>query len=569
MTGGEALASVLKAEGTKYLFSLVVAGWNPLLAACIDEGIEIINVRHEQAAAYAADAWGRITRKPGVSIALGGPGTTNMATALVGAYYECSPLIALAPIGITGTSVISGGESRQFNASRMFEPYVKWSARCMNVSELAKYARWAYRHATSGRMGPVILEMPSDLLSQEVDQPEPAEPEKYRVTARPRIEDELARKAVRMLMESEKPLIVVGGGVHWSDAWPELRDFAQLVKVPVVSKAGLPQGYFPEDNDLYAGVCISLGRPCLSATVASDADLVMTIGSRYEVVTFPAISPKAKLIQIDIEPSEIGRYRFVDLGIVGDAKMVLQQLYQAAKDIGAVSEKSKWLIFVREQRQMYEESLNEAGFSDAKPIKGARLVREIRDFLDEDAYVIIDAADIGSMGRTYLRTKLPGHLMIAPANYGNMGCGIPFALATKLAKHDKQVLLVTSDGSFGFNAMEMETASKYGINIVCVISNNRCWGAEMGPSIRTVGENYTRKIGSWLPDKTRYDLLAQALGCHGELVVDPEDIRSALKRAFDSESPSVLDVRVDQLDMWPTRTSRYKPLPKYLAKQID
>jgi acetolactate synthase-1/2/3 large subunit len=341
------------------------------------------------------------------------------------------------------------------------------------------------------------------------------------------------------------------------------------MKIPVVSKAGLPQGYFPEDDPLFAGVPIGFNRPNSPAQIVPKADLIVTIGSRYEVMSaFPKTSPDARVIQIDIEPTEIGRFKPVEVGLAGDAKVILGQLARAAKELGPLSNRDAWLMFVREERQKYEESIKAAGISRDKPIKAARLVREIEDFLDKEAYVIIDGADTGSMGRTYLRAKLPGHLMIAHGDYGNMGPGVAFALGVKLSRPQNQVLVLTSDGSFGFNAMELETASKYHIKFVVVVCNNRAWGAEWGPATRVAGKAYMEKIGVWLPDSTRYDKLAEALGCYGELVVDPEEIRPALKRAFETELPALLDVRVAQEDMWPTRTTTYAQLDEYLRKAV-
>ena len=566
LRAGKALAKVLKNEGVKYVFTVAVSNYLPFYGGCIDEGIEIINVRHEQAAAYAADAWGRITRTPGVCLGIGGCGTTNMTTALVGAYYECSPLVALSPVGESGEPLSREGESRQFNASRMFEPYVKWCARCTDPSLLARYGQWAFRHATTGRMGPTILEMPTETFYEYCDWVD-VKPEAYRATNRLHIDEQLAKRAVAMLLEAKRPLIIIGNGVHWSNAYPELRDFARLMNLPLVSKAGLAQGYFPEDDPLFAGVTISFNRPNCPAQITPKADVILVIGARAEKLTaFPNLSAEARIIQIDLEPSEIGRIGNVELGITGDAKTVLSQLIKASKELASIPSESNWLRFVEEEKQKYEDGIRELGYCKSKPIHPARLVREIRDFLDKGAYVIIDGADIGSMGRTYLRAHFPGHFMIAHGNWGNMGPGVAFALATKLARGDSQVLLLTSDGSFGFNAMELETASRYGIKFVCVVSNNLGWGAEIGPALRTAGQVYTSKMSVTLPEATRYDKLAEALGCYGELIADPEEIKPALMRAFDSELPALLDIRMSTEDWWPIRSKMAIPMEEYLTK---
>lgn len=556
ISGGEAVAKVLKGEGVKYLFTLCVRDYAPLYLECIKEGIDVISTRHEQAAAYAADAWGRITRDPGVCLAIGGCGNTNMATALIGAYYECSPMIGLFPQGEGGKALSGKGESRLFSPAAL-RPYVKWAGHCDNASQLAEHVRMAFRHATSGRKGPALLEMPTEALLAKCPEPEPIAPGKYRIVSCSYGDLTSAEKAVKLLLNANRPLILSGNGVYWSGAFKELEELATLLNIPVVSKAGLAQGSFPEEHPLFSGVLI-LARPALPQKIVPRADVILAIGIKFEELSaIPEISPDAKIIQVDIEPSEIGRNVRVDLGIVGDAKTVLSHFVKTAKEMLPANDRAAWLKYLQETKASYEADIALSGSSSTKPVRPARLVREIAGMLSSNWYVIIDGADIASMARTYLRARFPGQFMVAHGDFGNMGPGIPFALGTKLARPDKHVLLITSDGAFGFNAMELETALRYNIPFICVISNNLCWGAEYHPLRVAYNEEIAVKLGSTMSEKVRYDKLAEAMGCYGERITDPEEVRPALKRALDSGLPAVLDVRVDTEDMWPTRSAAW------------
>ena len=570
MRGGKAAAKALSKEGVQYLFTVPVIEYGPFYAGCIDEGIQLISMRHEQAVAYAADAWGRITHQPGVCLGIGGCGSANMASAIIGASYESSPMLALIPIGESGLPVnyFKEATSHQFNNLELYSKYLKWGTRCFSANDLPMHIRSAFRHSTAGRKGPTLIEMTSDTFFDEVDAFNSPDPIQYRTPSSPMINIDIAKKAVKMINNANRPVILVGNGAYWSKAWPELEEFANLMQIPVVTKAGLPQGIFPEDSPLFGGVCIGFNRTALPRLIVPESDLIISVGAKFEVLSsWPNISPDAQFIQIDFEPSEIGRFRNIDLGIVGDAKEVLKSLITASKETNLNAKQNEWRQFVKNQSDLYESQVNKDGLDNSKPIKPGRLIHEIRNTIKDDAYVIMDGADIGSMSRRHLRAKLPGHFMIAHGNWGNMGPGIPFGIGTKLAKKDKQVIVITSDGSFGFNAMELETAKKYDIPIVVIVSNNLCWGAEEHPFIHMLGKEYTKGMGSTFPESTRYDKLAESLGCYGEIVTQPEEIKPALKRAFASSLPSVLDVRVDTNDMWPTRTQIIDKLPEYLSKK--
>ncbi|MDG6922399.1 MAG: hypothetical protein JRN67_03785 [Nitrososphaerota archaeon] len=231
-------------------------------------------------------------------------------------------------------------------------------------------------------------------------------------------------------------------------------------------------------------------------------------------------------------------------------------------------EKQEWLAHVTKEREAYQRVFTEIGSSDARPIKAARLVTEIRDFVDGETYVITDGSDVAALGRVYLQARLPRHIINGPSNWGNMGTGVALAIGVKLARPDSRVLLMTSDGSFGFNAFEMETASRYGIPIVVVIGNNHSWASDHNILLKVMGEKYAKSLVSWLPEETRYDKFAESVGCYGQLVTEPSDIRPALQRAFDSKRPSVLDVRLERSDAWPSRTEKYSPLDMPLEKGL-
>ena len=528
VNGSHILARSLRKQGVDTLFYLMGA---PMLDAemfCIQEGIRSIDVRHEQAAAMMAHAWGRVTNRIAICMAASGPGAANLVTGVANAWADASPLLALggaAPLTLSGRGIF-----QECDQLSLFKPITKWADRCLDVRRIPEMVATALRQASSGRPGPAYLDMPGDVLYKEVDEDSIVYREADASMTRPRPKGNVdaVRAAIELLSEVERPILVSGTGVIWSEASADLRRFVELAGIPFYTT---PQGrgVIPDDHPL----SVLAAR----TTAFREADCIVVVGTRMNFVngyfTPPRFDAKAKIIQINIDPSEIGLTRPCEVGIVGDAKAVLEQL--AAEDLGRLNpgRYAGWVEYLRKIDQARTLEQEKRMSSEDVPIHPLRLCKEIRDFLDRDAYLVVDGQEILNFGRQSIPTFEPGHRLNS-GTWGTMGVGLPFGLGVKVAHPDKQVLVLHGDGSFGLNAMELDTAVRHKINVVCVVSLNGGWTAD------TQGAKPGRNLGY-----TRFDKMAEALGCHGEYVEEPNQIRPALDRAFACGKPALVNVKTD------------------------
>ena len=537
VNGSQILARALRRLEVDTMFYLM---GGPMLAAesaCIEEGIRSIDVRHEQAAAMMAHAYGRLLNRLGVCMAASGPGTTNLVTGVANAWSDCAPLVAIggsSPIGQLGRDAF-----QEMDQVGVFKPITKWAERVYDPKRIPELLGTAVRVALGGRPGPVYLDLPGDVLYKEVDESEVVYPDAEPILARrrPAGDPEQVAAAVKLLERAERPVLISGSGVLWSDASEELRRWVELAGIPFFTT---PQGrgVIPDDHEL--------SFLSARATAFREADVLMVVGTRLNYIVGHLAPPRfradARLIQIDVEPSEIGHNRPADVGILGDARTVLGQLLEAAEgrlDRGRYAAWREHLAGVEEsKRQEVEARMG----SDAVPIHPLRLCKEVRDFLDRDAILVVDGQEILNYGRQSIPTFVPGHRLNS-GPFGTMGVGLPFGLGAMAAKPDKQVLVLHGDGSFGLNAMELDTAVRWKLPVVTVISNNGGWTAD--PDRNKPG----RDLGN-----TRCDRMAQALGCHAEHVEDPAEIRPALERAFAAGIPAVVNVVTD----WRARATTTK-----------
>ncbi len=540
--GGTLVGRALKNEGVKVVFTLC-GGLNTIYNACVDEGINLIDMRHEQAVANAATGYAMATRGPGVALVTAGPGVINMASGMAAAWSACAPVIGICshtPYRYEGMGALS-----EFDSRDMYRKITKWIGYCTQTRRIPEYIATGFRHATTGRKGPVLLDFPSDALKLKVEEKEAPilPPSKYRTTAHPWGDPKLVKKALEWLLEAERPGILIGSGVYWSEASEELIAFAELLKIPVCYAIG-GKGCIPDDHPLCGGpVGYDFGS-------IAGADVLLAIGVRFEEIlnygTGDFYAPDVRVISVDIEPMEIGRNRPVDLGIWGDAKAVLTQLIGAAKEVikksGKKREETEWLEDVRFTVKSMNEILASGASSSKKPIDPRRLGKDICEFLDRDSYIIMDGGDIQAHVTPLFCARFPGSYMSAlGGSLGHLGGGIPFALGVKAAKPDKKVLVIEGDGSFLFNGSEIDTAVRHDKQIVIVISNDSQWG--MVRHAQQITKAY--EVCSKLSEAVRYDKYAESLGAYGELITDPEAIGPALKRAFNSGLPAVLDIRTD------------------------
>ena len=531
INGGRLVAKVLKQEGVECIFGLCGGEIDPIFQGCQDEQIRIIDTRHEQAAVFMADAWARLTGKPGVAMVTAGPGVTNAVTGLWTALGTASPIVVFG--GKTSLRTLEWGVLQDMDSLSLAKTVTKWAGAGYETKRIAEYVSMAFRQALSGRPGPVYLEFPIDVLGATIEEAEVTLPKNYRTTARPQGDPTLVKEAVDLLLGADRPLLIAGSGMWWSQAAKELQELIELAQIPLLLTPSMGQGSVPADHPL----CVGTTR-----VGSKGADVILLLGARLDFrLGFgrtPMFSENSRWIQVDIEPTEIGRNRPIDIGITGDARAVIKQMIEEARDRCQGRKELPWVRECREQLRVQQEQLEVIMNSDSVPVHPARLCKEIRDFLNRDATIVVDGGEISGWGFRALKSYKPGHFLhVLPT--GTLGIGPSFAMAARVARPAEQVLLLSGDGSFGLNAMEFDTMVRHKLPIVCVIANDEAWGMIVrlqqakGPD-RVVGS----KLGF-----VRYDKVVEALGGYGEAIERPEDIRPALERAFASGLPACINVR--------------------------
>jgi acetolactate synthase I/II/III large subunit len=527
--GGHLVAASLKREGVDHLFTLSGGHIAPIYDGCVDEGIRIVDFRHEQAAAHAADGWARVTGRPGVAAVTAGPGVTDAVTGIANAMYANSPVLVFG--GKSPLGELEMGSLQDMDHVTLVRPITKWARTCWETRRIADYVTEAFRHATAGRMGPVFLDIPLD-VQLNVWPPGLDLPERYRTDARPLGDPDLVREAVRVLRKTEHPIVLACAGVRWAGAHEALAALADALKVPVFLNS-LGRGCLPPDHPSFFSAArkYALGKCDAVLALGVDWDFRLGFGRR--------LPDGAAVVQVDMDAAHIGRNRPVDVGIVGDPGKVIEQLL--AEGLGS-SEEPAWTAEVRDEERRLVEEARTGMDSDAVPIHPQRFAREIRDFVDRDAVVVGDGGDIVGITASIVNAYAPGN-WLDPGPFGCLGVGPSFAMAARLAKPDKQVVIVYGDGSFGLNAMEYESALRQDIPFVGVIGNDGAWG-----QIKVAQEALYGEGGAPAADLSQdvgYERMVEGLGGYGERVTDPKEIRPALQRALDAGVAACVNVVVD------------------------
>lgn len=514
ITGSELVAAALERLGVDSFFFVMGAPMLGAEKASIARGLRGVDVRHEQAAAMMAHAYSRLRNRPGVCMACSGPGVLNFGTGLANALVDGAPVVALGGSGPVGEYLTGGFQ--EFDQVAAMRPLTKWAERVYDTARIPEIIDLAFRQALSGKPGPVYLDLPGDVLFRSVDEADVRWPDSSRPwqPARPQADPALVARTIAQLQAAARPVVISGSGVLWSGASQALQQWVEQAGLPLYTT---PQGrgVVPEDTD----------TTFLNArsTALKEADFVLVVGTRLNYVFGQARAPRfdarATIARIDIDPTEIGCNTRTDIGMVGDAAAVLGQLCAAAQGVIDPAAYAPWRARLREI-DAHKQPQQEAAMSSSQvPIHPMRLCKEVRDFMDRDAVLVVDGQEILNYGRQTIPTHTAGHRLNS-GPFGTMGVGLPFGIGAKVALPDKQVIVLHGDGSFGMNGMELDTAVRHGIPVLVVISLNGGWTADPN------GEKPGRDLGY-----TRFDELARALGCHAEYVEQPDDIAPALARA--------------------------------------
>ena len=524
--GSYLIARTLKEEGVEHLFFLMGGPNYEIINNAEDFGIKVTDFRHEQAASMAAHGYARVTGKPGVTTAASGPGTLNLLTGQYTAWADCAPMITLGGAGPISDFGRDGFQ--EVDQVGVFEPISKAVMRPTDPARYPEHISTAFRLSTSGRPGPVYVDCNEDVLYRKVEEAEVPSATRVSGRARPAGDPDLIKQAVKLLSQSKRPIVFAGGGVWWSQAYSELRSLVERTGIPFYTSP-MSRGLLPDDHEM--------SFPAARSGAFRRADVVLVVGTRFNwMMTFgKRIAEESKVIQIDIHGAELGHNRSVDVGIEGDAKIVLQQMIDQVELTGFGSKAgSEWIESLREADAARRERVAPLENSTQRPIHPLRLCKDLRDVMDRDAILTVDGNEILHFGRQSMPTYVPGHRLNSGPS-GCMGVGLPYAIGAKMAKPDKQVVALHGDGSLGMNVQDFDTAVRHNLPIIIVVSNNEGWTARV-EGIRKPG----RELGF-----TRFDKIAEALGGHGELVEDPEDLTGAFERAFDAGVPAIVNVRTD------------------------
>ncbi|HEU4370158.1 MAG TPA: thiamine pyrophosphate-binding protein [Methylomirabilota bacterium] len=540
-SGGRVVVDLLRAEQVRYIFGIVGATFLDVLDALYDDrSIEYINVRHEQAAAFMADGLARVTGRPGVCLVTSGPGATNLLTGVAAAHVAHSPVISL----VGGVERVHQGRDafQDYDLVGMFRPVTKLAVQVNQPDRIAETLRAALRTAMSGRRGPVLVEIPRDVLSARVPATAPLAPEHYRVTHPPAAHPESIREGTRLVRQAQRPLLLVGGGVNWAAAGDLVVRLSEQYAIPMITAYGRNDAV-PNAHPLYIGPLGRAGSP-EAAAACRRADLLLVVGSRLGHFTTHFddryITRETSIVQIDVDGRDIGRYYPVAVGIQADAREACQALLDVLARDGAKPASPDWRREVETLRAQRQARLAaEAGLT-ASPIKPQRVYAELRRALPPDTIVALDAGAAPAYGYDRLHFSHP-RTFLTPLDLGGLGFAFPAALGAKLGRPQAPVLAIHGDGGFLMNAQEIETAVRHEINVVTLVMNNNCWGSEKAYQREFFGGRY---IGCDIGNP-RYDAYARLFGAAGFHVEHPDQVGDAVRAAFGAGKPAIVEIPVD------------------------
>ncbi|HEX6299203.1 MAG TPA: thiamine pyrophosphate-binding protein [Acidimicrobiia bacterium] len=526
--GGQIIARALKDEGVDTLFTLTGGHIVPILDGCHQEGIDIVDVRHEQTAAHAAEAYTRLTGKLGVAAVTAGPGVTDTITGVATAYYGTTPMLVIGGRHLIRQELKGG--LQEMDHTRLFHSITKWAATAWQVDRLADYIATAARHAFEGRGGPVFLDIPMDVQFDMVEETAIRFPTAYRQSAGFGVDESTLDQMVAKLQGVERVMIFAGAGSRSGEA-NRLADLAETLQAPtyVNSRA---RGSLPFGHHL-------LGNYQRSRAMA-EAQVVLALGVDWDFRTSygDKISSDAVVIQIDGDAAKVGWNRPAHVGVVADAMTVVSQLVDRADEIRRV-DTPVWTKEIMDGEAEKTEDALQAAADDSSPIMPQRFAMEVAGFFGPDSIVSVDGGDIVSTTARWLQTSTPGHVL-DPGPFGTLGTGAPYAIAAKKVFPDKTVGIVFGDGGFGFNGMEYDTMVRLGLPVIGVIGNDGVWS-----NIKTFHRMaYPERLVATDLGVRPYHEMVKGLGGYGEFVDDPNEIRPALERAKESGLPALINVHI-------------------------
>jgi acetolactate synthase I/II/III large subunit len=540
INGGEMLVRALQRENVHEIFTLHGGHLDAIFKACREHNLRVIDTRHEQAATHMADGWARTTGRPGVAMVTAGPGVTDAVTGVANAYLDAIPIILIggrSPLLDDELLPLQGG----IDQVALMRPITKWARSVTHTERIPEYVAMAFRQAVSGRPGPVFLELPIDVLFARVEEEKVAFPENYRPKSPAGPSREALAQALQWLSEAERPAILAGGGVWFAQAAAELREFAEVTHTPVLANAKA-RGAISEDHPFCFGAFGAIHPAAHARRGNKSADLVFLLGTRIGLATGgrnSLIPTDARVIQVDIEPEEIGRGRSIELGVVADCREFLRQAIAPSRNMKFGGHEA-WIEQLATMRAGQRGKWDEAMKTES-PVHPARMAAEVVQALEPDAIIAADGGETAAWIANAFRARQPGSFL----SHGYLGClgiGIPFALAAKVAHPERQVVCVIGDGSVGLNFAEFDTAVRHNLPVTVVVNNDMQWGMSKHGQVLAWGAGNTLATELGV---VHYERAAQGLGAHGEFVDQASGIAPALERALQSGRPACVNIMTD------------------------
>jgi acetolactate synthase-1/2/3 large subunit len=531
--GGRLVAKALKSRGVSHLFTLSGGHLFSIYDGCKAEGIEIVDVRHEQTAAFAAEGFAKATRRVGVAALTAGPGVTNGLSAIAGAQANCSPICVLG--GRAPEMRWGSGSLQEIDHLPFVTPLVKSAETVKETGEIAARTAAALDLALAAPNGPTFVDYPMDVVFSEAEAEVPA------AAPAPTRAAEGVEEAAALLRGAERPAIMAGSGLYWGRGEGELRALAEALGIPVFLN-GLGRGCLPADHEL------AFSRARGAGLKGADVALVVGVPIDFRLGFGGSFGEETELIRLDAAPNELSANRAPQVDLVGDVAATLSALGEAVA--GAPRRGDAWLEELRgveAERRAGEREELEDGRSPLHPV---RVYKELGEVLDRDAIVIGDGGDFVSYAGRFIETFEPGCWM-DPGPFGCLGAGPGQAIGAQLAHPDRQVCLLLGDGAFGFAGMEFDTLARHGLPVVGVMGNNGIWALEHHPMKFLYGYS----VAAELRPETPYEKVVEALGCDGVLVSEPGELRPALERAFESGRPTLVNVLTDPEVVYPRKSN--------------
>lgn len=538
MNGAQALVRSLELEGVDVLFGYPGGVVLPIFDALYEsKQIQSVLPRHEQGAVHAADGYARVTGKPGVALVTSGPGATNTVTGLANAYMDSIPLVVFT--GQVATAVLGTDAFQESDITGITLPITKHNYLVKDAAEIPEIIKEAFHIATTGRPGPVLIDVPADVSKHEISfsYPEHVNLPGYKPTYKGHSKQ--IKQAAQMIAKARKPLLYVGGGVLASNAAAELKEFAELMQLPVTTTM-MGKGSFPEDHHLWIGMPGMHGAKFTNYTI-TETDLLVAIGVRFDdrvTGKLSTFASKAKVIHVDIDPAEIGKNKAVDVPIVGDAKHIIAGLTAELRKMGAEPRTDAWMRAVDDWRKRFPLHYSQ----DSGGLMPQYVVERISELTKDRETVICTEVGQNQMWACQYYTLRKPRTWVSSGGLGTMGFGFPAAIGAQLGRPEALVVDIAGDGSIQMNIQELATAKLYGLPVKIVVLNNGFLGMVRQWQELFYGKRYSSSVlDRDVPDFVK---LAEAYGCFGVRVKTPEELDAALTAAFEFDGPAIVDCRV-------------------------